>query len=287
MIEVSVIVPCFNAANTIERTVSSILIQNIALEIIIVDDCSVDDSTSVINRLSARHPEIRIFKTRSNSGPATCRNLGLDSARGEYVAFLDADDFWLPGKLASQIKFMRSNAFLFSFHDYYEALIHDTHIHEAKLIKAPDYAELPTYFFKRGFGMCLTSVIKRSAIGALRFPEDRAISSEDYGFFLRILSSGVRGHRLPLALGVYAAAHGSRSSNKIRQAVSVFRCNIRDAKTPVPYAVYYFMVYAFRQVKSRISTEERSHGANDLDVPQTILASISNCALQHFFWVEK
>lgn len=266
---------------------SSILIQNTALEIIIVDDCSVDDSASVINVLAAKHPEIRIFKTRSNSGPAYCRNLGLDSARGEYVAFLDADDFWLPGKLAFQIEFMRSNDFLFSFHDYYEAVIQGACIHEAKLIKAPDSAELPTYFFKRGFGMCLTSVIKREAIGILRFPEDRAISSEDYGFFLRILSSGVRGHRLPLALGVYAAAPGSRSSNKIRQAVSVFRCNIRDSKTPVPYAIYYFMVYVFHQVRSRISTEERSHGANSLAAPKAILVSISNCALQHYFRVEK
>lgn len=282
LIDVSVIVPCFNAARTIERTVSSILVQKVSLEIIIIDDCSVDNSAELLNTLAGGHPEVRILKSQFNSGPGYCRNLGLDAARGQYIAFLDADDFWLPDKLAPQIHFMRSNDFEFSFHDYYEAVICGSHIIEAKLIRAPDMAELPTYFFKRGFGMCLTSVIKKTAIGSLRFPDDRTISSEDYGFFLRVLSSGVRGHRLPLALGVYTVALRSRSSNKIRQAISVLKCNIRESNKNFLGAIYYFLVYVFYQIKSRFSKGQDSDDDMSFDAPETILVSIRNCSLQQY-----
>lgn len=288
MIEVSVIVPCFNAALTIERTAASILFQNISVEIIIIDDCSVDNSLEVIKTLANSHPEIRTFRTRSNSGPAYCRNLGLESARGEYIAFLDADDFWLPNKLVLQIAFMKLNNFLFSFHDYYEAIIFDAHICEAKLILAPELAELPTYFYKRGFGMCLTSVVKRTAVGPIRFPNDRSISSEDYGFFLKLLSSGVKGYRLPQALGVYSSAKSSRSSNKIRQAISVLKCNIRESKKSRFVAIYYFGVYVLHQLLSRFDFGRRNcNNAIDTGLPQKILYLIKNSSLQQYFQTGK
>jgi teichuronic acid biosynthesis glycosyltransferase TuaG len=280
MIEVSVIIPCFNAAFTIERAVSSVLIQNFPLEIIIIDDCSVDGSAEVIRTLAAKHREIRLLKSKLNSGPAYCRNMGIELAQGDYIAFLDADDFWLPNKLVAQITFMRSNNILFSFHDYHEIILCGKKICGARTINTPDFAEFPSYYYKRGFGMCLTSIISKNAIGEVRFPDNRSISSEDYGFFLRVLSSGIKGYRLPRTLGVYTVARGSRSANKIRQALSVLRCNIRYANISIFCAFFYFLVYVIHRVLSRF---KRANGVIDTEYLDRVVESSKNWSVRHYF----
>lgn len=96
---VSVIIPCYNAARYICATIESVLAQHEpALEIIVVDDGSSDDSVALVR---AAYPQVRLI-AQANAGVAAARNHGLREARGEWVAFVDADDIWLPGKLAAQ-----------------------------------------------------------------------------------------------------------------------------------------------------------------------------------------
>lgn len=97
----SVIVPVFNAQSQVVLCVSSLLHQNFdGLEMIFVDDCSKDDSISVIKErledCAYDRGEVKFLKTESNSGPGAARNLGLKAASGEYVAFLDSDDWYDP-----------------------------------------------------------------------------------------------------------------------------------------------------------------------------------------------
>jgi len=108
---VSVVMPCFNAAATIERAVESIACQALApLELIAVDDASVDGTADVLDRLSrGSWPfAFRVVALPENRGPGEARNAGLErvSAVAEYVAFQDADDVWLPWKLERQIGWM-------------------------------------------------------------------------------------------------------------------------------------------------------------------------------------
>ena len=99
---VSVVIPAYNSSGTVWRAIESGLAQKLedALEIIVVDDCSTDETCEVLKLYDRR---IRTVAMRSNRGVAAARNAGLAVARGEYVAFLDADDEFLPGRLARSV----------------------------------------------------------------------------------------------------------------------------------------------------------------------------------------
>jgi len=114
---VSVIMPAFNAAYFIEEALLSVLAQNYQpLEILVVDDGSTDDTAAVVARFGDKIRYIR----QSNAGPGAARNKGLEFATGEWIAFLDSDDTWLPGKLAKQAALMAADPELgLSFHDFY------------------------------------------------------------------------------------------------------------------------------------------------------------------------
>src|SRR6185503_19403908 len=98
---ISVVMPVHNHARFIRRAVESVRAQNRSdVEVLIVDDGSTADSETVVNAL-ASNGDLRFF-SQDNAGAASARNRGIAEARGEWIAFLDADDVWLPGKLAAQ-----------------------------------------------------------------------------------------------------------------------------------------------------------------------------------------
>jgi glycosyltransferase involved in cell wall biosynthesis len=109
MSSVSVIIPTYNAALLIERTLRSVTTQNGGhdVEIIIVDDASTDNTLELIEKLTI--PSIKILKQDSNHGPAAARNRGLAAATGEYMAFLDGDDFWEPDFLQKTTDFLQNH----------------------------------------------------------------------------------------------------------------------------------------------------------------------------------
>lgn len=89
----SIIIPCYNCSSTIIRTLESIQpITEEDHEVILVDDCSTDNTVEVINEYAAYHDGVRLIKLDSNQGPANARNVGIDAAEGQYLAFIDSDD---------------------------------------------------------------------------------------------------------------------------------------------------------------------------------------------------
>lgn len=99
---ISVITPAYNAANTIQETVASVLRQTFTdFELIVIDDGSTDETLSIVQRLD--DPRVRVFSF-SNSGPQKSRNRGIERASGHYLTFLDADDLWARDKLACQLE---------------------------------------------------------------------------------------------------------------------------------------------------------------------------------------
>lgn len=99
---VSVIVPTYNRAHSLPRTVESVLSQTLEdFELIIVDDASADNTAEVV--ASYDDDRIRFFEHEENQGASAARNTGIEHAEGEYMAFLDSDDVWLPTKLEKQV----------------------------------------------------------------------------------------------------------------------------------------------------------------------------------------
>lgn len=101
---VSVIIPAFNCEGLIAEAIGSVLAQDYkSIEIIVIDDGSTDGSIEVVKSFGSR---VRLYQ-QANQGAAVARNLGINEARGRYIAFLDADDYWWTGKVSAQLKAMQ------------------------------------------------------------------------------------------------------------------------------------------------------------------------------------
>lgn len=114
---VSIIMPSWNTGRLIAESIQSVIEQTYPnWELLIVDDCSTDNTDEVVEKF---HDErIRYFHNESNSGAALTRNYALQKARGEWIAFLDSDDLWMPEKLEHQLNFMQENHYVLSYTEY-------------------------------------------------------------------------------------------------------------------------------------------------------------------------
>lgn len=117
---ISIIMPSFNTGKYITETIESVLAQSYKnWELIIVDDCSSDNTDEIVSTYLS-DDRIHYLKNEKNSGAAFSRNIALREAKGKWIAFLDSDDLWMPEKLEKQLSFMKSNGYFFSYTDYEE-----------------------------------------------------------------------------------------------------------------------------------------------------------------------
>lgn len=118
---VSIITPTYNCAAFIDETIRSVQHQTISdWEMIVVDDCSTDKTMAIVQNYAHEDSRIRCFSNETNRGAAYSRNRALREAKGEWIAFLDGDDVWMPTKLEEQLTFMQENNYAFTYHEYEE-----------------------------------------------------------------------------------------------------------------------------------------------------------------------
>lgn len=116
---VSIIMPTYNCGGFIGYALESVITQTYSnWEILIVDDCSTDNTAETVARFIKRDERIKYIKLEKNSGAAIARNKAIEMAVGEYIAFLDSDDLWKPQKLEKQISFMKRNLYNFTCTSY-------------------------------------------------------------------------------------------------------------------------------------------------------------------------
>ena len=117
---VSIIMPSYNTGHFIKETIESVLAQtHTDFELIIVDDCSTDNTDEVVSEFLSDN-RVKYIKNEKNSGAAVSRNRALSEASGKWIAFLDSDDLWTEDKLEKQIAFMKENGYSFSYTGYIE-----------------------------------------------------------------------------------------------------------------------------------------------------------------------
>ncbi len=208
---VSVVVPAFNAARTIEKSIESIASQSREdWELIVVDDRSTDDTVQLATEMARYDRRIRILTLDQNSGsPAAPRNAGVDASTGRYVAFLDADDTWAPHKLDAQVSFMERSGAVLSCTAYD---VVDAAGRAAGSFVPPATAGYRELLRANTIG-CLTAMYDASRIGRRHFPR---CGHEDYALWLSILREGKIVHGLPDRLATYRIASGSVSANKLK-----------------------------------------------------------------------
>lgn len=242
---VSIITPCYNAAPYIAQTIESVLAQTYPYwEMIVVDDCSTDDSASIIKGYAAKDARIKYFKTGKKSGsPAEPRNVGIENSRGEYVAFLDSDDIWLPDKLKWQIEFMKNGSYDVGY-SYYEKIDSDGKRQNRCIRTRP----VTTYslLLKSNSIPCLTSIVRRDAIGDTRF---KHIPQEDFCFWLDILKKGHEAHNICRVTALYREAGDSRSANKLDMFKGFWSVIRHQQHISLPRSLYYMLTYTILGVK--------------------------------------
>jgi glycosyltransferase involved in cell wall biosynthesis len=252
---VSIVTAVYNAARWLPETLASVKAQSFNdWEHLLIDDGSTDGSIAIVAAAMATDPRIRLLRTPQNSGPSAARNLGIESARGRFVAFLDADDLWLPDKLLRSVAWMTEHGYSFIYHDYRQISPYGERV--GALIKPPDKLDLRTLHTRRGVG-CLTVVIDREQIPVFRFPPPSPYVSEDFCLWAEILRAGHIGHRLPADLARYRLSPQSRSANKLRCAIDAWHLYRNFSKLPLAHAALWWTQYTVNALALHLNARPR------------------------------
>ena len=208
---VSIITPTFNSANFIEETIKSVLSQTYSnWEMIIVDDCSGDNTEEVVSQYSRKDRRIKYIRLEKNSGAAIARNKAMGEAEGEYMAFLDSDDIWTAGKLSEQLSFMQEHNIYLSCTDYEQ--INESGEKTGKIIKT-----LPKASYNRILLDCpvgnSTVMYSVKELGKFEVPNIR--KRNDDALWLQMLKKTEYIYGLNQVLMQYRIRSNSISSNKI------------------------------------------------------------------------
>lgn len=245
---VSIIMPSFNSSLFIEDSIKSVLNQSYKnWELIIVDDFSKDNSVEIINSFVQKDSRIIAKYLNKNSGAAIARNIGLNLAKGNYIAFLDSDDLWKPNKLETHIKFMVENNYSMTYSNY--ELINEKGIKLNKEIKVPSSITYDQYLKNTIIG-CLTVVINRDIVGDFHMPNIR--TSQDMATWLQILKNGYTAYGIKQSLAYYRLVASSNSSKKIKAAKDVWKVYRDIENLSLFYSCVCFLGYVLNALIKRL-----------------------------------
>ncbi|MDB4834952.1 glycosyltransferase [Cyclobacteriaceae bacterium] len=207
---VSIVMPLYNAEKFLKKTVQSVINQTYKnWELIIVNDCSPDNSLNIAQGID--DDRVKVYSLEENSGSGIARNLGIFKAEGDYITFLDADDIWDDKKLELHIAFMKEKNADFSHCNYGYIDENDKPIKEEFHV-----SEEVTYkqLLKRTEISCLTGMYYAKRIGKFYMSEHRR--KQDYALWLSILKSGYKSYGLNECLAYYRQHSGSATTKKYK-----------------------------------------------------------------------
>jgi glycosyltransferase involved in cell wall biosynthesis len=192
--KVSIIIPSYNSGKFLNKAIESVVSQSYRnLEIIIVNDGSIDDTEKIAKNWQEKDKRIRYIRHHKNRGLGAARNTGIKNSQGEYIAFLDADDVWLPQKIEIQLKKLNElNADLIFSNWYIWEPENDTKIKAFDSDFIKDKKDLLKFFIKKNFGNPSTALLKKSSLNIVGLFDESLKSSEDYDLWLRFCQKGMK-----------------------------------------------------------------------------------------------
>lgn len=247
---VSIVVPVYNAANYIEKTINMVCQQTYKdWELILVDDASRDNSIEIIESyIKKQGKRIRLIRKNINQGAAEARNTGIDASSGRFIAFLDADDVWMPDKLEKQVAYMERTGAAFCFHSYEfgDEKANPT----GKIVHVP--AKL-TYKQALSRTIIFTTTVmfdtEKIDMEIIHMPN---VPSEDTATWWRILKSGYEAYGLDEDLAIYRRPPKSLSSNKLEAVRRIWFLYRNIAGLSVAGSLFYFGGWAVRATLRRL-----------------------------------
>lgn len=245
---VSIITPVYNSGRFIKETIESVQLQTYKeWEMILVDDCSTDNSKKIITDIQKTDSRIKYIELKKNSGAAVARNTAIEAARGRYIAFLDSDDIWSINKLEKQINFMTENNYGFSFTSY--ELIDEDGKKTNKIVNVPIKINYDGLLKNTIIG-CLTVIIDRKIIGDFRMPTIR--KGQDTATWLKILKKYDFAYGLNENLAKYRIVKGSISSNKLQALKRTWNIYRNIEGLSLIKSIYVFTIYVINAIRKRL-----------------------------------
>lgn len=244
----SIIIPIYNAEKTLAVTLNSVLAQTYKdYELILVNDCSTDNSIKIIEQYKNKFNNIILINNDINMGVANSRNKATQIARGNYIALLDSDDVWVDDKLEIQKQIIiDTNCDIccssYSFINEFEQDIKSNYIIPEKI----------TYkmLLKENYVGCSSVVIKRKL-----FLENKMSSSyfhEDYAFWLNLTRNNIIIIGIEDVLMKYRISSNSRSFNKFKAAKNRYLIYKNQEKLNILNSLYYLSWYTINGFKKKI-----------------------------------
>lgn len=248
---ISIVTPVYNAAAFIRETMEMVREQDYTdWELILVDDCSKDNSLEVIENYLKEKPDerIRLIKKEKNEGAALTRNFGIREAKGRYIAFLDADDIWMKKKLQTQMEFMeRTNAgFVFSAYEFGD----EEAVGTGRIVHVP---ESLTYKKALSRTVIFTTTVlldtEKISKDLIYMPN---VPSEDSATWWQILRAGHVARGIDEVLAIYRRPGKSLSSNKLKAIQRIWYLYRKVEKLPLHTSCFAFVGWAYRASVRRL-----------------------------------
>ena len=219
-VEISIVIPMYNAEKYIKETLDSVFAQTYKnYEVIVVNDCSKDNGLKIVEEYQKKHKNLKIINNEKNLNVAESRNKGIQAAKGEWIAFLDADDKWVENKLEIQIQKVKENNSSLCFASYYFIDDDGTDLNKTFTVKpTTSYKKL----LKQNIINMSTSFVKREL--CLKYPFKNPEVHEDFIFWLSILKNEeVNPLGLEEKLAYLRLAKGSKSRNKFKSVKMTYK----------------------------------------------------------------
>lgn len=240
---VSIVMPVHNSERYIEDAIRSVISQTYTnWELLIIDDASTDSSKEIAERIARSDERIKVYSNPTPTGyPSNPRNIAIDMAKGRYIAFLDSDDVWLPGKLEHQLPFFTNNSDIAVIYSNYEK-VDEKLTRASRVVKGGKVVDYKTLLHGNVIGN-VTAMYDTSRVGKVYFERVR---HEDYAMWLSILKRGFKAYNTGEVVALYRVSYTSVSANKLhllRWQWDIYR---KIEKLGLLHSIYYYANYAVR-----------------------------------------
>ena len=222
---VSIIMPAYNCVDYIAESIRSVQNQSYRnWELIVADDNSTDGTVDTVRSIAADDNRIHLLETDINLGPAAARNRAINSAQGDYIAFLDSDDIWFPDKLSRQISFMEQTGYDFTYTAYEK--INERSEKMGIVVSAPKSVNYSSMLYRGDPIGNLTVVYDATKLGKFYVPDIK--KRNDFALWLKMMHDCKRAYGLNEVLASYRVRAGSISSTRKSELLKYYWELYRD-----------------------------------------------------------
>lgn len=239
---VSIITPAYNAEKFIADTIDSVLAQTyIQWEMIIVDDLSSDNTVKIVEEYIKKDTRLKLLRAEGRSGPAHVRNMAIEASHGRYIAFLDADDTWMPQKLEKQLALMKEHDLAFTYASYE---LMDEKSKSMGIFTTKNEITYESMLKTCSVG-CLTAIYDVAKLGKKYMIAENLHKGEDYVLWLDIMKKIKKTKGLEEPLAKYRIQTTSLSSNKINAAKAQWHVYRNFERLNIFQSIYYLANYTY------------------------------------------